>query len=90
MDAINWQTQDKIDVDEVECIIANLMMKKYIKGYLIYLLGTSLTIKGKSYCPSPTPFLQYNPLFQPNIKIIDYLFIILIILKSLLSFQKYS
>lgn len=32
--AINWKNSEILSVDEVECIIANLIYKSYIKGYI--------------------------------------------------------
>lgn len=32
--AINWKSQEKYDIDEVECILAQLIFKSYIKGYI--------------------------------------------------------
>ena len=36
MQALNWNSYDKevYDIDEVECIIANLIFNGYIKGYI--------------------------------------------------------
>ena len=34
MKAINWKGSENYDLDEVECILAQLIFKSYIKGYL--------------------------------------------------------
>lgn len=32
--ALNWRSEEKYDLDEVECILAQLIFKNYIKGYI--------------------------------------------------------
>ena len=32
--ALNWNSDESFEMDEVECLIANLIFKHYIKGYL--------------------------------------------------------
>lgn len=48
--ALKWQGQDA-SYDEVECIVANLIFQKYIKGYISHKLRTVVLSKQDAFPP---------------------------------------
>lgn len=48
--ALKWSGVE-MDADEVECIVANLIAKGYIKGYLSHKLQTLVVSKERAFPP---------------------------------------
>ena len=49
--AVNFNTNEPMEIDEVECIVANLIYRKYIKGYIAK--RTTSAIKVDKETPFP-------------------------------------
>lgn len=48
--ALAWQGMD-IGIDEVECIVANLIFRKYVKGYLSHKSRVAVLSKVDAFPP---------------------------------------
>ena len=63
MTGLNYLAEEKMDIDEVECIIANLITKKYIRGYF-FNLDIFLTTREKLFSVKATLSLELLRLFK--------------------------
>lgn len=49
--ALNWKSEEKYDIEEVECILAQLIFKSYIKGYISHEKKKIVFKKGDAFPP---------------------------------------
>jgi hypothetical protein len=54
--ALRWCGVDDVDLDEVECVVANLIFRKFVKGYISHKNRVVVLSKADPFPPLKTVF----------------------------------